>query len=526
MAPYANTFRLSPFGNVLEVEPNDNHPTATAFTPPMALNGVIGKPGDVDHYVFKATKGQTFDVKVFARGLRSPLDSVLYIGARNGGAMAGNDDSAGPDSYIRFTAPADGEYVVWLVDQLQKGGPDYAYRIGFSPVQAKLNLSVGNESVNRGTGIIAVAVPKGNRQAILVNAGRADFGGDLAITATGLPAGVALEADPMAANLGTYPVLFTAKADAPAAGALATLTGKHVDPKVNIPSEFSQTIELVLGQNNIPFWTRTVNTLAVAVTEECPYSIEIVEPKVPLVRGGSMSLKVVAKRKAGFTAPIAISLPWNPPGVGSSGGVSIPEKQNEALIPMNADGGAELKTWKIVVNGASSGPTGPILVSSQLAKLSIAAPFVGLRLPGRERRAGQGGRNGGQGLQERRLPWRSDGEPDRSAEQGHDGVQEDHQGHDRPRVPHQDRQGVPRGQSCEPVLPGRDHAGGRADRAQHRDRTVADRRAAAAQAERPAPAPAAKPVAAAPKPAAPAAKPLSRLEKLRLEAQERAKAAK
>src|SRR5262249_55838046 len=153
----------------IESEPNDDQAKATAFAPPVALNGVIGKPGDTDYYVFKASKGQTFDLRVFARALRSPLDPVLYVGVRHGGAIAGNDDSAGPDSYIRFTAPNDGEYVVWLFDQLQKGGPDHAYRIEVSPVQPRLALSVPNESVNRGTGTVAVAVPKGNRQAILVN---------------------------------------------------------------------------------------------------------------------------------------------------------------------------------------------------------------------------------------------------------------------------------------------------------------------------------------------------------------------
>ncbi|AGA29814.1 PPC domain-containing protein [Singulisphaera acidiphila] len=377
-APYANTFRLSPFGNVLEVEPNDDNGTATPFSPPLALNGVIGKPGDIDRFVFKATKGQAFDIRVFARSLRSPLDSVLYIGARSGGVIAGNDDSAGPDSYIRFGAPDDGEYVIWVHDQLLNGGPNYAYRIEVSPVEAKLNLSVPSESLVRGTGTIAVAVPKGNRQAILVNASRADFGGDLAISASNLPAGVTFEADTMAASLATYPVLFTANPDAAPASALALLSGKPVDPKVIVPSQFSQIIELVLGQNNIPFWTRTVDSLAVAVTEEAPFSIEVVEPKVPLVHGGSMNLKVVAKRKPGFTAPIAISLPWNPPGVSSAGGIAIAENQNEAAIPLNAAVGSELKTWKIVVNGSSNGPTGPVLVSSQLAALTIATPFVGL----------------------------------------------------------------------------------------------------------------------------------------------------
>jgi hypothetical protein len=378
VAPYPNRFRVSPFGNVIEAEPNDDQAKATPFTPPVALNGVIGKPGDNDFFVFHAKPGVAYDIRVFARSLRSPLDSVLHVAKKGGKYLAGNDDNGSPDSYIRFGVPEEADYVVWVHDQLQKGGPDYAYRIEVSPVTPKLALSVPNESITRGTGTIAVAVPKGNRQAILVNAGRADFGGDLKISAQNLPAGVALEADTMAANLGTYPVLFTAKPDASLAGTLATLSGKHVDPKVDVPCDFSQTIELVLGQNNIPFWTRTVDTLAVAVTDEAPFSIDVVEPKVPLVRGGSMNLKVVAKRMPGFTAPIAVVLPWNPPGVSSAGGVSIPEKQNEALIALNADGGAEMKTWKVVVNGSSNGPTGPVTVSSQLANLTIARQFVTL----------------------------------------------------------------------------------------------------------------------------------------------------
>ena len=64
-----------------------------------------------------------------------------------------------------------------------------------------------------------------------------------------------------------------------------------------------------------------------------------------------MDLKVVATRKPGFTAPIAVSLPWNPPGIASKGEVVIPENGTEAAIPINATGGAELKTWRIVVNG-------------------------------------------------------------------------------------------------------------------------------------------------------------------------------
>jgi hypothetical protein len=377
-SPYPNTFRLTALGNVLEKEPNDDHAHATPFQAPMAVNGVIEKPGDVDHFVFKATKGQVFDIHCYARRIRSPLDSVMYLGKKGGGATLGADDSVGPDSFFRFQAPEDAEFVIWVVDQLGKGGPDYAYRIEVTTVVPQLVMTTNAEQIPLGTGVMSIAVPKGNRQAILIYGNRADFGGELNVGVNGVPAGVTVEAPTIAASQVAVPVLFSAKPDAALAGALSQVTGKPADAKLSVPSSFEQMSVLVLGQNNVNVWARTVDRLAVAVTEECPYTIEIVEPKVPLVRSGQMGLKVRAIRKPGFTAPISVYLPWNPPGVGSGGGIAIPEKQNEAVIPMNADGGAELRTWKIVVIGASGVASGPISVASQLANLTIAVPYLGL----------------------------------------------------------------------------------------------------------------------------------------------------
>ena len=393
-APYPNAFRLSPFGNVVETEPNDTSASASPFVPPIALNGVIGSPGDVDRYKFEARKGQVLDVRVFARQLRSPLDSVLNINPLKGGKGAGNDDTKGPDSYVRFTAPADGTYVVTIRDHLRKGGPDYSYRIEVGPVTPRLTISTPNEALRQGSGTMAVAVPKGNRQAILINAERADFGGALDLSASNLPPGVRFEADPMTAGLTSVPVLFMADDEAPVGTSLAEVSGRPTDSKLDIASEFASTAELVVGQNNIPVWTRTVDSLLVAVTDEAPFSIEVVEPKVPIVRNGSMDLKVVARRKPGFTAPIAVSLPWNPPGISSKRDVEIPENQNEAMIPLNANNGAELQTWRIVVNGTyTEVPPGPapangnrrrnrggrLTVSSDFARLSVAPPMVALK---------------------------------------------------------------------------------------------------------------------------------------------------
>lgn len=379
-SPYPNAFRLADLDNVTEAEPNDDQNTATPFTPPAALNGTLGKAGDVDHFVFTGKKGQAIDFKVYGRQIRSPIDSVMYLAKKGGGAIVGNDDSVGPDSAFRQALPEDGEYVVSIVDQLKNGGPDYVYRIEATFPEPKLAISTPAEQLMLGTPIMAVAVPKGNRQAILLQGSRADFGGDVLFDVTGLPPGVEVEIPPLAASQALVPALFTAKADAEPAGALAVVTGKSADPNVSVKSEFGALSSFVLAPNNagIIMWSRTVDRLAVAATEEAPFTLEVVQPKVPLVQSGQMGLKVKATRKPDFKAAIAVSLPWNPPGVGSSGGIAIPEGQDEAVIPVNADAKAELRTWKVVVNGTAAGPSGPITVSSQLADLTVAAPFVGL----------------------------------------------------------------------------------------------------------------------------------------------------
>ncbi len=97
------------------------------------------------------------------------------------------------------------------------------------------------------------------------------------------------------------------------------MVGRPVDANLKVEGHILQDTLLVRGQNNRRVWGHKADRMALAVTEEAPFSIEIVQPKVPLVRNGSMDLKVVAKRKEGFTAPIAVRMLYNPPGVGSAG---------------------------------------------------------------------------------------------------------------------------------------------------------------------------------------------------------------
>ena len=376
IAPSPNAFRINDLPNVLETEPNNALAEATAAAEaPVALNGVITQEGDVDAFKFPAKKGQVFDVRVHARSIRSPLDPVLVIQrASNGAAIGNNDDSGQVDSYLRFTAPEDDQYVVTVRDHLNQGGVNYTYRAEVTPVQPKLSLGLPERQQYVD---VTVSVPKGNRTAFMVNANRQDFGGDLALEIRDMPAGLALQTVPMAANQTVIPVLLTAAGDANPAGSLADIVGKPADANLKIEGHLVQDSLLVRGQNNSRVWGHVADRMALAVTDEAPFKIEIVQPKVPIVRNGSMNLKVVATRKEEFKAPINIRMLYNPAGIGSASSVTIPEGQTEGLIPLNANNAAEIKTWKIVVMGEATVGNGPVLISSQLADLEIAEAFFG-----------------------------------------------------------------------------------------------------------------------------------------------------
>lgn len=374
--------RVLSFGNALETEPNNSpaEATKTGAPVPLAFNGIISKTGDADFFRFQAKAGQKYDVRCVARGIRSPLDSVLTIHKADGGQIADNDDSGGPDSYISWTVPEDGEFIVGVRDHLGKGGPDYVYRVEFTPVSASLTLGIpefARNSQERNT----VSVPRGNRFATLIRVNRSNFGGDVALTAPELPQGVRLVCDPIAGSVNESPVVFEAGADAPPAARLVPLVGKNVE-NTNIVGGFSQTLELVYGEpNNTIYYKTGVERMAVAVVEEAPFKISVVEPKVPLVQNGSMNLKVVAERAEGFKAPISLRMLWNPPGVGSQNEVVIPEGQTEALYPVNANGGATARAWKIALLARADAGKGPVWTSSQLATLTVAAPYVSMQIP-------------------------------------------------------------------------------------------------------------------------------------------------
>jgi len=184
----------------------------------------------------------------------------------------------------------------------------------------------------------------------------------------------------MAANRYQVPVIFTAASDAPLASSLPDILARPTEEGKTVESTFMQRTWLVRGRNNVEVWSHYADRPAVATTNEVPFKISIVQPQVPIVRGGSMQLKIVAERAEGFVEPIGITMLYNPPGVSSSRSIKIAKDQTEAVIPITANGSAALLPWDICVEG-SANVNGRVLVATPFAKLDVKEPYVAFTYP-------------------------------------------------------------------------------------------------------------------------------------------------
>ena len=372
-APSPNFLRISAVPNAFEAEPNNRHAQATPFTPPAALNGILGEDRDQDCYSFAAKQNERYYIAAFARQVRSPVDPVVRINLKGGRQIAANDDTTGPDSLIDFTAPEDGEYVITVHDHLRVGSPDAVYRVEVWPA-SEVHAAIATLPRN----FEYIVVPRGRRMATIVNALRINFASPLEIGLDTLPTGVALHARTMRQPVARAPIVFEAAPDAPLGATFSGVQLIHPDPGFEIGGTLYQDVELVLGQNNVPYMCHSIDRVPVVVVEEAPFSIEAVEPQAPLVRSGSMRLKVRVQRAEGFDKPIRLRVPWVPPGVGASQSIVVQPNQSEAEIPFNANGNAALSEWPIVVLAEADSGRGAVRVSSQLFSLTVEQPFVSL----------------------------------------------------------------------------------------------------------------------------------------------------
>ena len=216
-----------------------------------------------------------------------------------------------------------------------------------------------------------VSLPRANRMAVLVLVERRQFGDAVDISLDQLPEGVTIQVPQIPSGRDRVPLLLSVTPTVPRGGHLLPLQGVAHVGEQEIRGALDQRTMLVRGRNNVDVWGHNTDRMAVAITDEAPFSLEIVAPSVPLVRNGQMELRVVAHRTEGFGDPITVRMLYNPPGVSSRGSVTIPKNSSEITLPLTANRNAALGSSPIVVTGSAQFAGAAYEVSSQLVDLSI-----------------------------------------------------------------------------------------------------------------------------------------------------------
>ena len=380
--PSGNYVRVVDFPNVVKTDPDQNQDFAhagTAASLPVAFNGILIQPKEVDYFKFEARQGASLYVEAWARRLGSPIDTVLIIYDSKGNQLLYGDDYGGPDSFLHFRPPADGEYYVAIRDFLNRGGPLAAYRIEITESQPSCTIAIPNASqvIGPTQERQTIPIPRGGRYATMMRLDRSELPGEMKIVSANLPPGVTMTAVPTEANL--TPVLFEAKADAPLSGELCDFFSQLVDPKAppidhNGGSDVDQQIALVVSSpNQSTYYKTAVHQFAVAVTKESPFSVVLVAPTGPLVQAGQIKVKVKATRSPDFKGVITVHGLFDLPGVASQP-VQIPADQSEADFPLSASEGAAIGKSKIGVI-AQADVDGLLQAASNLVDLQISKPF-------------------------------------------------------------------------------------------------------------------------------------------------------
>lgn len=379
-APSGNPFRLVTYDNTLEAEPNDDRTQATPALPGVAfaLNGIIEKPGDVDFFKLTLKKGMALAVEAFAQSIGSPLDSVVNVYNEKGGSLSSNDDGGGRrrlDSKFKVTIPADGEYTVRITDHLERGGPNYVYRIELVAAEPEVYFASPQFTVNDTHYRQFIAIPKGGRYATLVNVSRVNVSGDFKFDAPGMPKGTKLLTEGVSKDLTNVPMLFEAAPDAPLGHETVPVKLLPTDPATKITGKLRQEFDVVRS-GNVIYYTEIEDRLPVAVVEEAPYSLEIEKPAVSLVSNGVLDLKVVAKRNEGFKAPIRVFMIWKSPGVSCLGEKTIPEGGTECVFNLDAKNTVTDGKWNYTVMGEADAGNGRVYNASPFTEVSTTTAYL------------------------------------------------------------------------------------------------------------------------------------------------------
>jgi hypothetical protein len=376
-------FIASSLPQVVEQEPNDEPGQATRIPIPGGVSGRVGRPRDLDHFVFKGAKGKAirFEVKArrFGTLLQSGLDSVLDVLGPAGRAIATNDDAIGKDAALVFTPPADGEYVLRLRDLNSQGGPTSVYYLEAEDAKPDFTLRCDPDKAMIGPG---------TSTAWFVHVVRLHgFAGPVKVEVKGLPQGVRASALTIPPPLTQGVVVLTADANATRDAANVRIAGtgivKGPDGKdVELVRSTTPNQEIYFPGGGRGRFDVAMQTVSVTDPSDI-LKVEVTPARVNLKPGQEVRLDVTLHRRPGFDKGVSLDIPLRHLGTVFGDplppGVTIDAGKSKTLLGTASKGHIVLKA----APNAASIEDVPIAVLAHVSvnfvvKVSYASPAVPL----------------------------------------------------------------------------------------------------------------------------------------------------
>ncbi len=399
-APSPNRLRIVSYPNVFEGD-------LRIAQAPIAMNGTISQPGEVDRFYFWGKKGESYKIRVYSRSLGSPMDPKIWVrpSSSNKNALEADDSKLADLGYVSnrgtwyvkdmldpitvFKPGADGDYILGVEESRGKGGKDYVYRVELEPVKDTLYTHISNSDGYQIPRQVGLIVPQGNQWTVDVQLAQGvgnNYKGEVELEAVGLPQGIKMIAPRFPKATMRMPVQFVAEPGAELQAAFIELRAKAVEPTVKLETGSRQGAALVNKGNQLAWHFLWMEKYAMAVTQPAPFHIELEQPQIPLAQNGELELKVKVIRHGDFKDPIEIQPDWLPTGVSKESARTIPADKDEAVFKISAGPKAPAGTFQIAMNattakgGDSFSGVGRIRVSSKFVALKLSEPYLSVDL--------------------------------------------------------------------------------------------------------------------------------------------------
>lgn len=265
---------------------------------PVGVSGTLAVGGEEDRYELPVTAGKKLRCEVFAQRFGSPLDAVLTVYGPQGNALQSSDDRAGSnDPLLEFTVPAGMTSVqVGVKDMQERGGAAFVYRVELRDSAAPdFSLSVATDRLN---------LPAGGTQVLQVQAARMGYDGPIDLQLHGLPSGIAVNGNKIAAGAAIALVTLTATPEAAGSASLIQISGNA--------AELSPSVSRLALTPDLPgsmYQPQFKQQLAIGVMDASPLQFAWNgNPADALVLGDKLPAKLAVTRTAAAPGNVRVRL--------------------------------------------------------------------------------------------------------------------------------------------------------------------------------------------------------------------------